>query len=142
MDITIGRYPDDHPDEALRGQPRTYPLQLPNSIVEREDVCLALGQAGIAVGPMRRAHGAAIGLCCPPVARMAGADYARSGYQALAVGGQVYSYLRGQGFSMKTLGELAREANRMCAESLPKEAEVAARRDFSDPSAALSTTGS
>ena len=142
MHITLGTYPADHPDETLRGKPRTYPLTLPNSIAEREDVLVAFGQAGVALGPLRRAYGAAVGLCCPPVARLARADYRASGYQLLEFGAIVYDYLRAQGLSITVIAKVARDARDLCAEHLPKEVEVKAREDFTAASAAHSIAGS
>jgi hypothetical protein len=118
---------------------REYPVQPPTSFAEREDVVVAWSEADTSA-KTRRAFGASIGLCCPALAKAAGASYAATGYDAMKFGESVYNHLRTVGVKVPEIGTAAHVCLNLCIENRPpQEGEVQATTDFTGPGVAPST---
>ena len=104
----------------------------PPNFADREALVMAWGEHGPS-GEHRsvRCYAAAIGACCG-LGRMAGASLAKSKYDVLAYGGEVYSWLRERG---ATTAEIIAAATPILeslgAALFPRESEVAAAAGFS-----------
>jgi hypothetical protein len=107
-------------------------VALPN-FADRELLIMAWTAHG-ADGDQRgvRVYAAAIGACCG-IGQRAGASLAKSKYDALAYGGEVYSYLREQGATPIEIVQAATPLLRTLAEALfPREPEVVDAAGFTD----------
>jgi len=112
---------------------REYPLSLPD-FDKREDLVLAWHGAPTGAG-LRRIAAAALGLCTPLGKRL-GVDWSANGCDLLTYGGKVYSALREQKCSLSDIVGQGAKAVSMCADAMfPREVEVDARADFTDPPA-------
>lgn len=84
-------------DVTLLG--KTHLVVLPD-FAAREEIVSAYADAAKRGGSaLMRAYGAALGLCCPSIAKAAGADYGTLRFDVLAFGGKVYGHLRERGAS-------------------------------------------
>ena len=84
-------------DVTLLG--KTHLIVLPD-FAAREELVSAYADAAKRGGSaLMRAYGAALGLCCPSIAKAAGADYGALRFDVLAFGGKVYGHLREKGVS-------------------------------------------
>jgi len=76
---------------------RSHPVALPDFAALEELVAVYADASKRGGSAAMRAYGAVLGLCCPTLAKAAGADYAAHRFDALAFGGKVYGYLREKG---------------------------------------------
>jgi hypothetical protein len=118
---------------------REYPVQPPASFAEREDAVVAWSEADTSA-KTRRAFGASIGLCCPAIAKAAGASYAAHGYDAMKFGEAVYNHLRTLGVKVPEISDGAHACLDLCMGArAPREEEVKSTADFTGPGGAPST---
>ena len=121
--------PTQNPTISFQGF--TLDLVAPASFALREDVISTWSEANNSA-QTRRAFAFAIGVCCPEIARRAGARY--DGGSAMEFGAKIYDYLRRGGVSQGTLTTAATAAFTACVKSLTNDAPgVSAREDFTGP---------
>jgi len=117
---------------------RKHTITLPG-MAEREELAAALhelNQGKLTAFQTLRRLAAALGLCTR-LGRESGQTYAGHGYDLAGYGGAVYAWLRQQGVEPRDIVAPGRACLGACAESLmPREVEVKARADFSDPAGA------
>lgn len=103
----------------------------------REELMVAYGEALKKQGVAKlRVYAATLGLCTM-LGRKAGADYARARFDVLAYGGEVYSWLRGQGATVEQIAEAAIPVLTEVSQALyPSETEVRAEVGNSEGGAA------
>ena len=115
-------------------------VTMPN-FAARESIVQAAFEYG-PTGDQRflRVYGAAIGLCTG-LGRLAKADFARSKYDILTYGGDVYSWLREQGATGTQIVEQGLPLVRAIAQAtFPREEEVTDAVGFTDEAPAPSSS--
>lgn len=103
-----------------------HPIVLPNFTAREELVCAHAVHKDDGMA-LRRVYGAVLGLCTS-LGAASRASFARSKFDVLAYGGDVYGYLREQGAAIEDLVEAgAAILVPLAIELFPREEEVADR---------------
>ena len=109
---------------------KDWPITLPD-FATREDVAVA--NAGARGLPRLRIYAAAIGLCTG-IGKAAGVALDAPGYDVMAYGRQVYSYIREKGATPAEVDTVGLTLSLLVLESVsPRKEEVRAAEDFTGP---------